>query len=86
MNGIFSLLGFLLQIYSFVLFARILLTWVPNLDPYHPAVQFLHQITDPVLEPARRLIPPIGMIDISPVVVMILISFIANALSQAGGM
>jgi YggT family protein len=84
MSGLFSLLGFLLEIYSFVVLARVLLTWIPNLDPYHPAVQFLHQITDPVLEPARRLIPPIGMIDISPVVVMLLLSFLANALMRSG--
>jgi YggT family protein len=82
--GIFSLLGFLLEIYSFVVLARVLLTWVPNLDPYHPAIQFLHRITDPVLEPARKLIPPIGMIDISPIVVMIVLSFLANALMRSG--
>jgi YggT family protein len=84
MGGIFSLLGFLLEIYSFVIFARVLINWIPNLDPYHPAVQFLNQITDPVLEPARRLIPPIGMIDISPVVVMLVLSFIARALVSSG--
>jgi YggT family protein len=82
--GILSLLGFLLEIYSFVVLARVLLTWVPNLDPYHPAVQFLQRITDPVLEPARRLIPPIGMIDISPIIVMIVLSFLANALMRSG--
>jgi YggT family protein len=82
--GILSLLGFLLEIYSFVVLARVLLTWVPNLDPYHPAVLFLHRITDPVLEPARKLIPPIGMIDISPIVVMIVLSFLANALMRSG--
>lgn len=84
MSGLLSLLGFVLEIYSFVVLARVLLTWIPNLDPYHPAVQFLHQITDPVLEPARRLIPPIGMIDISPVVVMLVLSFLANALMRSG--
>jgi YggT family protein len=84
MSGILTLLGFLLEIYSFVVLARVLLTWVPNLDPYHPAVQLLHQVTEPVLEPARRLIPPIGMIDISPIVVMILLSFLARALMSSG--
>jgi YggT family protein len=43
-------------------------------------VQLLQQLTDPVLEPARRLIPPIGMIDISATVVMLILWFIANAL------
>jgi YggT family protein len=83
--GLLNLLGLLIDLYSFVILARVLMTWVPNLDPYHPAVQFLHQATDPVLEPARKLIPPIGMIDISPIVVMILLQFLASALRNSGG-
>jgi YggT family protein len=82
--GLINLLGLLIEIYSFVIFARVLITWVPNLDPYHPAVQFLRQITDPVLEPARKLIPSIGMIDISPIVVMIVLQFLARALMSQG--
>ncbi|HMN29896.1 MAG TPA: YggT family protein [Caldilineaceae bacterium] len=78
--GLFNLLGLLLELYSLVIFARVLITWVPNLDPYHPAVRFLHQVTDPVLEPARKLIPPLGMVDISPIIVMIVLQFLASAL------
>jgi YggT family protein len=60
----------LIQLYSWVLVARALISWIPNLDPYNPAVQFLYQITEPVLEPVRRLIPPLGgTIDISMIVV-----------------
>ena len=82
---IFGLLGTLLQIYGFVILARLLLSWVPDMvDPYHPAVQFLHQITDPVLEPARRLVPPIGMIDISATIVLLIIWFLADMVSQLG--
>lgn len=82
---IFDLLATILSIYSFVLLARFLLSWVPDMvDPYHPAVQLLHQITDPVLEPARRLIPPIGMIDISATVVLLVIWFLIDMLRQLG--
>ena len=82
---IFGLLGTLLQIYGFVILARLLLSWVPDMvDPSHPAVQFLHQITDPVLEPARRLIPPIGMIDISATIVLLIIWFLADMVRQLG--
>lgn len=82
---IFELLATLLSIYSFVILARLLLSWVPDMvDPYHPAVQFLHQITEPVLEPARRLIPPIGMIDISATVVLLVIWFLTDLLRQLG--
>lgn len=70
MNELLLILSMLLQLYSWVLVARVLMSWIPNLDPYNPAVQFLYQITEPVLEPVRRLIPPLGgTIDISMIVV-----------------
>lgn len=74
------LLAALIEIYIFVLLARILITWIPNLDPSNAIVQLLFQVTDPVLEPARKLIPPIGMIDISPIVVFIALQIIAGFL------
>ncbi|MBU6351897.1 MAG: YggT family protein [Chloroflexi bacterium] len=70
MNALFEILAAVLQIYSYVLLARALASWIPNLDPYHPIMQFLYQLTEPVLDPVRRLIPPLGgMIDISMIVV-----------------
>lgn len=70
MNELLLILSMLLQLYSWVLVARVLMSWIPNLDPYNPAVQFLYQITEPVLEPVRRLIPPLGgTIDISMIVI-----------------
>ncbi len=66
MNPVIEILSLLLQVYSYVLLARALVSWIPNLDPSNPIVQLLYQVTEPVLEPIRRLIPPVGgMIDIS---------------------
>jgi YggT family protein len=66
---VIQLLLILLQLYSYVLLARALMSWIPNIDPYNPAVQFLHSITEPVLEPIRKLVPPLGgMIDISMII------------------
>jgi YggT family protein len=66
---VIQLLLIVLQLYSYVLLARALLSWIPNIDPYHPAVQFLYSITEPVLEPIRKLVPPLGgMIDISMII------------------
>ena len=79
---IFLLLARVLQIYTFVLLIRILITWIPNLDPYDPIVQLLFQVTEPVLEPARKLIHPIGMIDISPIVVFIVLGILQDLLMQ----
>jgi len=82
MSFIFGLLAQLLALYTFVLLARILISWIPNMDPYHPIVQLLYQVTEPVLEPARRIIPPLGMIDISPIVVFIVLGILQDLLRQ----
>lgn len=64
-----SLLIILLQLYSYVLLARALVSWIPNLDPYNPAVRILYTLTEPVLEPIRKLVPPLGgMMDISIII------------------
>ena len=76
----FQLLANVIEIYTFVLLIRILMSWIPNLDPSNQIVQMIVQVTDPVLEPARRLIPPIGMIDISPIVVFIAFGVIQQML------
>ncbi len=61
-----------------MLLARALVSWIPNLDPYNPAVQLLYRVTEPVLEPIRKLVPPIGgTMDIS-----IIIAFFALLLLQ----
>ena len=83
MAAIFILIAQLLRLYTFVLLARILMSWIPNMDPYNPVAQFLIQVTDPVLEPARRIIPPLGMIDISPIVVFIAINILQGILMDA---
>ncbi len=66
----------LLDIYSFIIIIRIFISWI-NPDPYNPVIRFLYSVTDPVLNPMRRIIPPIGgMIDISPMIVLLLIELI----------
>ena len=70
MNDVFGVLALLVMLYGYLILARALISWIPNLDPYNPIIQILYQITEPVLEPVRRLIPPLGgTIDISIIVV-----------------
>jgi YggT family protein len=69
----------LLEIYGFILLARVLISWV-QLDPYHPVVRFLHDATEPVLRPVRELLPPMGGFDLSPMVVFIAIQLLAGIL------
>ena len=60
---------------TFAIIARALISWVP-IDRYHPIVQFLDQITEPILAPLRRLIPSVGMMDITPIVALILLQIL----------
>jgi YggT family protein len=81
MSGLIQLLAIALQIYSYVLLARALISWIPNLDPYNPGVQLLYKITEPVLEPIRKLIPPLGgVMDISMIVAFFIIILLQQLL------
>jgi YggT family protein len=64
-----------LTIYMWIIIIRALISWV-NPDPYNPIVQFLYQVTEPVLYAVRRRLPYTGGIDISPIIVIIVIFFL----------
>lgn len=66
-------------IYSFAIIARSLLPWF-RVDPYHPAAQFLIRITEPLLAPIRRSIPPIAGLDFSPMVALLILWFVEQLL------
>lgn len=76
-----SIVAYLVQFLGFAIFARSILSWFP-IDKNGPIFQVLTAVTDPILEPLRKVIPPIGMIDISPMVAMLALFFIANVLSS----
>ena len=76
----FELIGFiqsLLNLYCWVIIAAALITWVSP-DPRNPIVKFLRLVTEPVLAPVRRLLPPwkTGGLDLSPMIVLIAIQFL----------
>jgi YggT family protein len=77
-----ALLITVLQVYSFLIFIRIMLTWIPSLDYSLAPVQLLCRLTDPVLDLARRYIPPLGMIDVSSAVVLLVLMFVVRALAS----
>jgi len=72
----------LLQVLSAAIFLRAILSWFA-LDPRNLLVEVLDQITEPILSPLRRIVPRIGMIDITPLVAIILLQFLAQAVSQS---
>lgn len=65
-----------LQIYFVLLIIRILLSWFPNINWFDPPFSILSQLTDPYLNLFRSFIPPIGGIDISPILAIFLLQFI----------
>jgi YggT family protein len=79
---VIGLVASLIRGLAFAIFIRSMLSWFP-IDPSGPIVRGLTSVTEPVLEPLRRVIPRIGMIDITPMVAMILLFAIAGILQRA---
>lgn len=70
----------LFLVYTILIFARILLSWIPRI-PYNPilsaVIGFIHEVTDPYLRLFRRIIPPLGgggfALDLSPIIAIIVL-------------
>jgi len=75
-----GLISNLLTLYSLVLLIRVFITWFPNVDRYNPIVKFMFDITEPVLIPIRRVLPPMQGIDFSPLIVFVIINLIQRFL------
>lgn len=82
MSEVVSFLITTLELYKFLLLGRILLTWLPNINWFSQPFKFLRDVTDPVMEPFRRLIPPIGGIDLSPILLFFAINLLQAALAR----
>jgi YggT family protein len=73
--SVVGILSLLLNIYFFALIIVIILSWVaPN--SYNPAAVLIHQLTEPLMRRARKIIPPIGGLDISPIFIFIAINIL----------
>jgi YggT family protein len=81
-GSFFRLVGFilfgLLAVFSLLIFMRIVFSW--GVSSVNQVLRFLIRVTEPVLGPFRRLIPPLGMFDISPIVVLLLIRLFQEAI------
>ena len=71
-----------ITIYLGLLFIRVLLTWFPNIDWYNQPFAALAQITDPYLNIFRSIIPPLGGMDVSPMLAFLALSFLKEALAS----
>lgn len=90
LGAILGVVALVVQFYFFALLAMIILSWVAQ-GSRHPAIGLLYQVTEPVMAPFRKLLPPMGGIDFSPILVFVLINVIqiviqhmANAVGVLG--
>jgi len=86
-NIVVHLMVSVIQLYSLVVLVRVILTWFPNVSRSNPIIEFIYQITEPVLKSVRQALPRMGSIDLSPLVVLIGLHLLRVMLiNMAGGM
>lgn len=82
LTAVATILDYVLWLYMWVIIARALISWV-NPDPWNPIVQFLDRATEPVLAPIRRWVGWRMGIDVSPIIVILIITFLQIAVVQS---
>lgn len=75
-----SIIHTILRVYTFIVIIKVILSYF--LSPYHPVREALDRLVDPLLDPIRRNLPPIGMFDFSPLVLIILIQVLDSLIQQ----
>lgn len=85
MHALLNVLQIALEIYTYLLIASAILSWLiafnilnTNNQLVYTILDFLHRITEPALRPIRRILPDLGGIDISPIILILFIIFIRN--------
>ncbi|MCM3713119.1 YggT family protein [Halalkalibacter oceani] len=85
MQTLGALLLQLMYLYSFLIIGYILLSWFPNARESSIG-QFLGRVVEPYLEPFRRFVPPLGMIDFSPIVAIIVLNLARTGVAALFGL
>ena len=92
MKALYLLIDTVLNIYTWLIIAYVILSWlvafnvINNTNQFVYAIgNFLHKITEPVMRPIRKILPSFGGIDLSPIVVLLVIFFIRQLLFDNWG-
>lgn len=81
---VFNIISTILSLLTYAIIIRALLSWIkPN--PNNPLVRLLIKVTDPIMRPLERIIPPLGGLDISPFIAIILIQLVQRFLPRLLG-
>jgi YggT family protein len=75
-----QIINIIAQVLSLLVLAHVILSYF--MSPFHPIRQTIDSIVNPMLDPIRRVIPNIGMLDFSPIVLLILIQVLANVVTS----
>lgn len=78
MQFIIYFINLLVQVLSLLVIAHVILSYF--MSPYHPVRQVVDSVVDPLLSPIRRIMPQTGMLDFSPMVLIILLQVVARLL------
>ena len=81
------MIGLLIQLIGAIQFILVLMVLASVIlsyfmDPYHPVRRFLDRIVEPMLAPIRRIVPLVGMLDFSPLILIVLIQLLGNLLTR----
>jgi YggT family protein len=81
MDTFIEILTILCQVIATIIFVRAILSWFAT-SPNSQVLLFLDRITEPILAPLRRIVPRLGMVDITPMIAIIILLLISSLLSQ----
>ena len=91
MNSLIILIDNIIYLYSIILIVNIVLSWLTTFDIINISNRFVYavlevsyKLTDPLLNPIRRVMPNIGGLDFSPVILFLLLGFLRNLLREYG--
>lgn len=83
--SIIELVSMAIKFYIFAILGQIILSWIAPQN-YNPVVSLLYQITDPIMTPAKKIIPPMGGMDFSPILVFIGLQILEIILVSSNGL
>ena len=82
-DPVLSTIAWIFRGIAILLIARALTSWFPDIQKYQ-IVQILYDLTDPIIQPIRKLIPPVGMLDLSTMIAVFFFWFVAGIIETAG--
>lgn len=77
---IVQLLNFISQVLTLLVILQVVLSYF--MSPFHPLRRFVDRVVEPLLAPIRQVVPPIGMVDFSPLVFIILLQIVVSLISR----